>query len=162
MIEKAAELLEYCPETGALRWKLDRGRGGGAKKGEVAGCKLKQGKMTLIRINVCGKKLLAHIVAWFIYFGENPKGIIKHIDGNGMNNRIENLKLVKRKSRKVKKKRARGKKAGEGPGIHWNTITHQWEDSIGANFIGRFDKLEDGVDARKKAGQGLWFGEVVK
>ncbi len=153
--EQAIEAFRYCPATGVVRWSIDRG-------GKVAGSEFVQGKRTLIRINISGGKCFAHIVAWMIYYKENPKGIIKHLDGNGLNNRIDNLKLVKRKSRKVKKKLARGKKAGEGPGIHWNTIAHQWEASLEANFIGRFDHLEDAVAAREKAAQQLWFGDGLK
>lgn len=40
-----------------------------------------------------GKPLLAHRVVWFLAHGEWPS-VIDHIDGDGFNNRLDNLRNV--------------------------------------------------------------------
>lgn len=47
-----------------------------------------------VRSNGKSYYLLAHRVAWFLYYGELPKNFIDHVDGNKTNNKIENLRDV--------------------------------------------------------------------
>jgi hypothetical protein len=49
-----------------------------------------------VRFEHRGKLFLAHRVAWFLHYGEWPPEEIDHIDGNGQNNKIENLRLSDR------------------------------------------------------------------
>src|SRR4051812_21947997 len=82
-VERLRELLEYNPETGILRWKVNRR--GYAKAGDIAGGRSTKG---YIRLRVDGNPQYAHAVAWAIYYGEWPTGLLDHENTDGTDNRI--------------------------------------------------------------------------
>ena len=105
-VERARELLDYDPKTGKLTWKFRRR---GIEKDEA-------GSITLngyITVGVERKEYLGHRLAWLIYYGENPKYDIDHINGIKTDNRIENLRDVTRRENSLNKKQHR---AGRLPG----------------------------------------------
>lgn len=80
-------MLDYEPETGFFKWKIPRGQI--VKIGDVAGGKTAHG---YLRIQICGKRYMAHRLAWFFVHGEFPKYQIDHFDRDKLNNRIANLR----------------------------------------------------------------------
>jgi hypothetical protein len=87
-IEFVRESLDYDPETGVIRWKVNRSQ---KKAGELAGFTKSDG-YKIITIN--RRQIGCHTIAWAIYHGEWPSLLIDHIDMNHANNRIENLRLA--------------------------------------------------------------------
>lgn len=96
------QLLDYEPETGALRWKEKPSIGVAA--GAIAGYLTRRG-YACIRIH--GHEWKAHRVAWAHYFGAWPKAEIDHINGEKSDNRIANLRDVDRRTNQQNERRAR-------------------------------------------------------
>lgn len=90
--ERARELLDYDPETGALLWK-PRGsrRFDGRFAGKPAGTPKTDG---YIQIMIDGRFDYAHRLAWLISTGSYPDCMIDHVNGDASDNRWVNLRIA--------------------------------------------------------------------
>lgn len=86
--ERVRELFGYDHATGALTWRMGRGK---AKAGDVAGVEDDRGYVV---IGGDGKRHYAHRIVWLHVTGSVPRGVIDHIDGIRSNNRFANLRDV--------------------------------------------------------------------
>lgn len=88
-LESLKSALEYIPASGIFRWKECAQRNFQFRR-EFTGI----GKTdAYARVQVKGKNWLAHRLAWFMHYGEEPAGIVDHINGDRFDNRIENLRV---------------------------------------------------------------------
>ena len=85
------ELFSYDESSGIFTRIL--GHKNGIKAGSVAGCTQKHRKPYLV-IRIDRKLYLCHRLAWLYVHGVFPVGVIDHINGDGFDNRIANLRDV--------------------------------------------------------------------
>lgn len=160
------QLLRYEPETGKLFW-LERPphffkSGARSVIGVAAHWNRRwAGKEALTSVdstghlsgNLLGKGCYAHRAAWALYYGEWPTGDIDHINQNPADNRIANLRNVARADNQRNQRLRKSNKCGAhsvekvGPS-KWRARIKVGEKTI---YLGRFNRLEDAVAARKAA-----------
>ena len=87
---RALELLDYVPETGWLTWRVPlRGTRAGDRAG---GVHIDRGGYASRIVMVDGRRYSASRVIWLMVTGAFPKHDIQHLDRDGLNDRLENLR----------------------------------------------------------------------
>jgi hypothetical protein len=158
------ELLDYDPDTGLLTWrerdishfKLERDRTAWNRKftGKEAGHR----QMPENRRVVCVFRVLqfVHRLVWKWMTGVEPDGEIDHKDGNGANNRWDNLRLATSTQNKCNtRKRSNNSSGYKGvnrcsSGPKWCACAH-FEGK--RRYLGRHDTPEEAYAAYCKAAQ---------
>lgn len=145
--ERARELFDYNPITGVI---TRRKSVGAAKAGRAAGS-YKEGYLTFV---VDGRRYRAHRVAWLLVHGEWPSDEIDHIDRNRSNNALANLRVATRSQNGQNLPIRSDNKSGV-KGVHWSAERNKWVAQIKLPHlymqVGRFERFEDAVAARRAA-----------
>lgn len=153
------EVFEY-KEDGFLYWKeseLKRSHFRNISPDRKAGCvgKGKNNKAFYIEIRYLDKIHRAHKIVWEMHNGKIPNGMqIDHIDGNGTNNKLENLRLVTCAENLKNKSRYANNTSG-CVGVSWHKAQKKWmayiSDAGKRITIGYYKVLDDAITARKDA-----------
>ena len=135
--EDLVNILEYCPDTGIFKWKVQKGS---YKPGDCAGGIPKSNGYLYIGIN--GTRYLAHRLAWFYCFKEWPVQDIDHINRIRADNRLDNLREVSR-SVNLRNREATSstgyKNVYKNGSKFWARV---WINYI-PNYLGTFDTVEE-------------------
>jgi len=153
-IEKLQEWFTYDPLTGWIQWKKKPNRN--TRPGDKAGwtvTDLKNG-MHYIVIQCEKNKMLAHVAAFALQTGKLPTGEIDHINGNGVDNRWENLRDVSHAINGRNQKMSKANTSG-AMGVDFHAASQSWRARIIVNrkekHLGMFKTKEDAIAARKAA-----------
>ena len=106
------------------------------------------------KVWVNGTMILYHVIVWILSTGNDiPQGMqIDHINGDKLDNRIENLRLVTNRQNQQNQKKHR---AGRLTGTCYVKIYHCWQSQIKINktciTIGRYKTEQEAHEAYKIA-----------
>lgn len=152
-ISKIKELLSYDEPSGKFYWNVNTRQ---SQKGSVAGSKTKmRHRNQYIAIQLDGVRFKGHELAYLLKLGRFPKGVVDHIDHNGLNNSWNNLREVSEVENVRNRKLSENNTTGYH-GIHQRKDTGRYMSRINdlegkREYLGTFDTLEEAVKVRKKA-----------
>ena len=155
------ELFDY--RDGELYRK--KYRSSNAQKGDLAGYVQKNGYRA---ITINGKIYRIHRLIFLYHHGFLPE-FLDHIDGNRLNNSVDNLRgaTSQENNRNVKKHKSMNGKAtsSEFKGVYWHKRDKKWQAQIRIDgkkkHLGSFDSELKAAKAYNNAGI-EHFGEFVK
>ena len=145
--EIVRDLFEYRDDN--LFWRVRPSSSVDMSK--PAGCVRPDGRR---EIRVKGNAYKAHRLIWLYVYGKFPDNSIDHINGQPLDNRIENLRDVTLQENQKNKCTYRTNSSGH-TGVCWHKRNEKWLANIRVNgkrkHLGYFNILEDAVAARKIA-----------
>jgi hypothetical protein len=147
-IDCISKIFSYDPITGIILRKTGRNAGKVATypRHDSYG-------IVYFRVSVANTKIDAHRIAWALYYGSWPAGMIDHINGNPQDNRITNLRDVGPRDNSVNNKRRR---LGGVTGAYLQIgYASRWRSVIRVNgkqiYLGTYGSQEEAGDAYEKA-----------
>lgn len=156
------ELLDYDLETGILTWKPrpDDKRWTVRHSGKEAGVGRKMKEKYYRELCIYHDTYKAHRIIWLYQYGEFPANEIDHINGNGLDNRIVNLRAVTTAENAKNQLRYKNNLSGV-TGICWSARKSRWIAQIGLEgkvlHLGTFGDFFDAVCVRKSAERNYGF-----
>lgn len=153
-------LFHYDAETGIFT-RLVTVSGGKSNAGTIAGSRTLQGYLA-IKIN--RKLYSAHRLAWLYTHGEFPTCYIDHVNGEGTDNRLCNIRLATNKLNQANAKKKNTNTSGFR-GVYWFKSNSKWRATIMIDrkrvSLGLYTNIEDAAAAYKKAAM-HHFGEYAR
>lgn len=156
--ELFSKWLSYDSKSGDLVWRLRRGSAGAGRVVQT----LDGAGYFAVALN--GKQYRVHRVAWLLHYREWPAGDIDHINGDKVDNRIENLRVCDDKTNQWNA----GPRGGrcQYKGVDWHNTTGRWRARIRVGSgrrieLGYFKTAEEAAAAYDRAAE-QYHGEFVR
>lgn len=154
------QCFSYCPATGSLYW-TERPREHFASEAAYKTYLHRVGQSaggidtsTGYRVVGLGGKIhYAHRIAWALHHGAWPD-VIDHINGDKLDNKIENLRSVTQMENAKNARLGRNNSSGAN-GVGFDKRSNKWRARIMAGYrevySALFDQKEDAIKARESA-----------
>lgn len=151
------EYINYNPSNGEMKWKkIPSNR---TQAGKPCGENIDSKGYK--RVCFSGRQYRAHRVAWALFYGEEPKTMIDHINRDKTDNRIKNLRLASNAENSRNSTISRKNSSGT-TGVTFHKAAKKWMAQIVVNkkmvYLGIFEKIEDAIAARRSA-ESNFFGQ---
>lgn len=151
-------VISYDSNTGDIFRKLKDGtsiRIENSKRTDRWGC-------SYYLVSVCNKKFMVHRIAWLLHYGEWPDGQVDHVDGDGLNNKISNLRCVSNQLNAMNQKMRSDNSSGF-VGVRKHGLVDRWQARVVQNgseiYLGLFKTKEEAIEARRIASIKYGFHE---
>jgi hypothetical protein len=95
------------------------------KVGDIAGCVHHEGYR---RVRLKGKQYVAHRIVYFMHTGEQPE-MLDHVNGDKLDNRIENLRPAT-SAQNCKNKKSHNGSSSKYLGVNWHSRMKRWQANI--------------------------------
>lgn len=143
-----SDYFTYEPSTGRLLWKVKR-PGPKTQVGQEAGTVKADGRYRSFVL--FHKRYYTHRVIWELVNGPIPAGLcIDHLDGNGLNNRLENLRVTTLSGNQRNRRAQKNNRTGQ-LGVHHDAKGTGFTVICAGKYIGHFMRLGPAIAARKAA-----------
>lgn len=146
------ELFLYKPEDGFFVWRDTM---------TIAGSIVPKGYVVIC---IDGERYFAHRLAWKYVYGNDPVMDLDHIDTNGLNNKISNLREATNHQNHYNTTCYRNSKT-QVKGVSWSKANKKWRSEIQANgvriFLGYHSNLKTAKMAYRRAAK-KYHGEFAK
>lgn len=153
-LTRLREVLDYDPQTGVFVWTAPNPKSR-YKAGTIAGTtKFVSEHLSYVMICIDQNTYPAHRLAWLYVSGEWPRDVVDHINGDGLNNTIANLRQATRSQNQCNRRVSKNNKSGAS-GVHPEKRTGKWTAEIFCQkrkfFLGTFSTFEAALSARQQA-----------
>jgi hypothetical protein len=148
-LERVKELLDYQSISGEFVWRVSPNRN--IVPGTRAGGISRDGYRL---ITIDGIMIRAHRLVWFYNYGTWPQNGMDHVNGQRLDNRLENLRDSTGSVSSFNRGRLTNNTSGI-VGVFWETSRNKWRAciSVGGKKInlGSYSNVRDAQAARAKA-----------
>jgi len=144
--EQLKDMFNYREDGVLLRKKATSGNGNyaGRPVGNLNSKNLGQRNARYVTTKIHGQHWCVHKLIYLYHYGYVPEQL-DHINGNSLDNRIENLRPASSAENMSNRKTFANNKSG-CKGVSWNKRSSKWQVSVGVNkkqkHIGYFDDFE--------------------
>lgn len=157
--EKARRFFAYDADTGGLAWKIKPGRS--IRVGDPAGTEHK-GRTT---VGIDRRMYPIGRLIWLIAYGVWPVGVVDHINGNPLDNRLANLRDVPQRVNVENRRKPTSRNKSGLLGVSWHAGNQAWRATIVARgrqrTIGYFSDPIAAHDAYVSAKREIHTGSTI-
>ena len=166
--DELLSFFRYDPKTGELFWKYNPNRhrhintiNAGKRAGSIW---FRPGRRTKYwHVQLYGRVYGQHRIIWCMVYGEWPQKnvVIDHTNGDGADNRLCNLRLVKQGANKVNSIKHKNNTSGI-VGVSFNKSVGKWQSRISVDkkliHLGTFNTKLEAAQARRAAEEKYYPG----